>query len=72
MQDEVRDKSVALVIRMGKNGGKLTADLLKWAIRQYQRQANAPQHGKQSVKSLVGQGRTDMKISGSVILDLIH
>ena len=56
MQDEVRDKSVALVIRMGKNGGKLTADLLKWAIRQYQRQANEQQHGKQSVKSLVGQG----------------
>ena len=56
MQDEVRDKSVALVIRMGKNGGKLTADLLKWAIRQYQRHANEPQHGKQSVKSLVGQG----------------
>ena len=56
MQDEVRDKSVALVIRVGKNGGKLTADLLRWAICQYQRQANAPQHGKQSVKSLVGQG----------------
>lgn len=56
MQDEVRDKSVALVIRVGKNGGKLTADLLKWAIRQYMRQANEPQHGKQSVKSLVGQG----------------
>jgi len=56
MQDEVRDKSVALVIRVGKNGGKLTADLLRWAIRQYQRQANGPQHGKQSVKSLVGQG----------------
>lgn len=56
MQDEVRDKSVALVIRVGRNGGKLTADLLKWAIRQYQRQANGPQHGKQSVKSLVGQG----------------
>ena len=56
MQDEVRDKSVALVIRVGKNGGKLTADLLKWAIRQYQKQANEPQHGKQSVKSLVGQG----------------
>ena len=56
MQDEVRDKSVVLVIRVGKNGGKLTADLLKWAIRQYQRQANEPQHGKQSVKSLVEQG----------------
>lgn len=56
MQDEVRDKSVALVIRVGRNGGKLTADVLKWAIREYQRQANEPQHGKQSVKSLVGQG----------------
>ena len=56
MQDEVRDKSVALVVRMGRNGGKLTADLLKWAIREYMKQANEPQHGKQSVKSLVGQG----------------
>ena len=33
MQDEVRDKSVALVIRVGKSGGKLTADLLRWAIQ---------------------------------------
>lgn len=56
MQDEVRDKSVALVLRVGKGGVKLTAELLKWAIRQYQKQANAPQHGKQSVKSLVKQG----------------
>ena len=56
MQDEVRDKSVALVVRVGRNGGKLTADLLKWAIREYMKQANEPQHGKQSVKSLVGQG----------------
>ena len=39
-----------------KSGINLTADLLKWAIRQYQRQANEPQHGKQSVKSLVEQG----------------
>ena len=56
MQDEIRDKSVALVIRTGKNGARLTEELLKWAIRQYQRQANEPQHGKQSVKSLVKQG----------------
>ena len=42
MQDEVRDKSVALVIRVGKNGGKLTADLLRWAIRQYQRHRPGP------------------------------
>lgn len=56
MQDEIRDKSVALVIRTGKNGARLTEELLKWAIRQYQRQANEPTHGKQSVKSLVKQG----------------
>lgn len=56
MQDEVRDKSVALVIHAGKNGGKMTAELLKWAIRQYQKHADEPQHGKQSVKSLVRQG----------------
>lgn len=56
MQDEIRDKSVALVIRTGKNGARLTEELLKWAIRQYQKQANEPQHGKQSVKSLVKQG----------------
>ena len=31
MQDEVRDKSVALAIKVGKTGGRLTADLLKWA-----------------------------------------
>lgn len=56
MQDEIREKSVALVIHVGKDGGKLTADLLKWAIRQYQKKAHEPPHGKQSVKSLVRQG----------------
>jgi len=56
MQEEIRDKSVALVIHVGKDGGKLTADLLKWAIREYQKHASEPQHGKQSVKSLVRQG----------------
>ncbi len=30
MQDEVRDKSVALTIKVGKTGGRLTAGLLKW------------------------------------------
>lgn len=58
MQDEVREKSVAFVIRVGKTGGKLTASMLKYAIEQYfeqQRNPRAP-HGKQSVKSLVKQG----------------
>ena len=57
MQDEVRDKSVALAIRVGKTGGRLTADLLKWAIRQYLEQSRTPKihHGKQTVKQLVRQ-----------------
>ena len=58
MQDEVRDKSVALAIKVGKTGGRLTADLLKWAIRKYLAQSQNPKihHGKQSVKQLVDQG----------------
>ena len=58
MQDEVRDKSVALVIRVGKTGGRLTAGLLKWAMRRYLEQSRKPQvhQGKQTVKQLVKQG----------------
>lgn len=56
MQDEVRDKSVALVVNVGKKGGRITEEMLKWAIREYMKQAKAPHHGKQSVKSLVRQG----------------
>ena len=58
MQDEVRDKSVALAITVGKHGGRLTADVLKWAIRRCMADAGNPKvpHGKQTVKQLVGQG----------------
>jgi len=58
MQDEVREKSVALVIKVGKTGGKMTMDLLKWAMRRYLEQSRNPKihHGKQSVKQLVRQG----------------
>ena len=58
MQDEVRDKSVALAIRVGKVGGRLTADLLKYAIRRYMADSKNPKvpHGKQTVKQLVRQG----------------
>lgn len=54
MQDEVREKSVALAIK----SSKLTANVLKWAIRQYLAQSKNPKihHGKQTVKQLVGQG----------------
>lgn len=57
MQEEVRDKSVALVVRVGKTGAKLTEALLKAAIRKYLAgQGNGIKHGKQTVKELVGQG----------------
>ncbi len=55
MQDEVRERSVALVIKTGKAGVKLTADLLKWAIRQYMQHQRSVPHGKQTVKQLVRQ-----------------
>lgn len=52
MQDEVREKSVALTIKVGKTGVKLTADLLKWAMRKYLSQIQNPKihHGRQTVK----------------------
>lgn len=42
MQDEVREKSVVFVIRVGKTGGKLTASMLKYAIEQYLKQQRNP------------------------------
>lgn len=58
MQDEVRDKSVAFVINIGKTGGRITADLLRAAMRHYLQEARNPKahHGKQTVKQLVKQG----------------
>lgn len=52
MQDEVRDKSVAFVISVGKTGGRLTADLLRTAMRRYLEQSRHPQahYGKQTVR----------------------
>ena len=49
---------MALTIKVGKTGGKLTADLLKWAIRRYMEQSCNPKihHGKQTVKQLDRQG----------------
>lgn len=50
----MREKSVALVIKVGKTGGRLTAEAMKWAMRQYLN--HPPRRGKQSVKQLVRQG----------------
>ena len=76
MQDEVREKSVALVIRTGKNGGRLTADLLKWAIRRYQEQSRNPKvhHGKQTVRQLIKQdaGAQNLEINGKNIGSFVH
>lgn len=76
MQDEVRDKSVALAIKVGKTGGKMTADLLKWAMRKYMTQAQNPKihHGKQTVKQLVkqGQGVQNIEITDKNIKSFEH
>lgn len=59
MQDEVREKSVAFVIRTGRAAAKLTEEMLKWAVRQYQEKDKRQAHacGRQSVKKLVMDGR---------------
>ena len=76
MQDEVRDKSVALAIKVGKTGSRLTADLLKWAMRKYMVQSQNPKihHGKQSVKQLVkqGQGVQNIEITDKNIKSFEH
>ena len=58
MQDEVREKSVALAITVGKTGGRLTVDLVKAAMRRYLSASKNPKirHGKMTVKQLVQQG----------------
>lgn len=55
MQDEVREKSVALVIRSGKEAWKLTEQMLKKAMQEYLKHTEEPPHGKQSIKSLLRQ-----------------
>ena len=76
MQDEVRDKSVALAIKVSKTVGRLTADLLKWAIRKYMVQSQNPKihHGKQTVKQLVkqGQGVQNIEITDKNIRSFEH
>jgi len=72
----VRDKSVALAIKVGKTGGKLTADLLKWAIRRYMghSQNQTVHRGKQTVKQLVrqGQGVQNIEITDKNIKSFEH
>ena len=76
MQDEVRDKSVALAIKVSKTGGRLAADLLKWAMRKYMAQSQNPKihHGKQTVKQLVkqGQGVQNIEITDRNIKSFEH
>ena len=55
MQEEVTQKTIALVFK----SSRLTADVLKKAMKMYLERRKAGQqatHGKMSVKKLVGQG----------------
>lgn len=57
MSDDIpMDKSVALVVQVSKEGTKMTADLLEWAIRQYLKNKDVHK-GKQTVRQLVKQGQ---------------
>lgn len=72
MQDEVNSKTVALSVNMGKTGMRMTAEVLKAAMRKYlqsrerkkstkammKAQAkNEPTHGKQTVAELMKQNQ---------------
>lgn len=52
MQEEVTQKTVALVFK----SSRLTADVLKKAMKMYLEHRKQASHGKISVKDLVGQG----------------
>ena len=58
MQDQINEKSVALVIKGGKLTGKMLAKALRKLLtemgKQHKKQLSP--HGKQSVKQLVKQG----------------
>jgi hypothetical protein len=67
MQDQVNEKTVALIIK----GGKITGRLLAQAMRDFMKKAREPtvKHGKQSVKTLTKQGASlsNIEVSGDNI-----
>ena len=67
MQEEVTQKTIALVFK----SSRLTADVLKKAMKMYLERRKAGQqatHGKMSVKKLVGQGMGASSIEVTEIL----
>ena len=77
MQDEVNTKVVALTVRVVTKGGKMTADVMKAAMRKWlreqeqiknikrQKKMEASKHGKQTVGKLMeqNQGLTNIEIT---------
>ncbi len=77
MQDEVNQRVVALSVRVMSQGGRMTADILKAAMRKYlshhervkaiarQRKQNRPTRGKQTIGKLMeqNQGLTNIEIT---------
>ncbi|MBQ6089860.1 MAG: PcfB family protein [Lachnospiraceae bacterium] len=72
MQDEVNQRVVALSVRVATKGGKMTADVLKAAMRKWlkgheqkksikfqqkMKKATEPKHGKQTVGTLMEQNQ---------------
>jgi hypothetical protein len=66
MQEEVTHKTIALVFK----SSRLTADVLKKAMKMYLERQKAGQqatHGKMSVKKLVGQGASSIEVTDNNI-----
>ncbi|MBO6108032.1 MAG: PcfB family protein [Eubacterium sp.] len=49
MQDEINQRVVALVVRMGSKGGRMTTDVLKSALRKYLRQQETKKQTKNEI-----------------------
>lgn len=64
MQEDINNKTLALSIKLSEKGARLTADVLKAAMKKYldhheKAKASKPNHkvGKQSVRSLMKQNK---------------
>lgn len=69
VQEDVEQKSVALVIKTTKLSAKVLAKAMATALRQMKKAHNAPKAGRQSLKRLqrtVGGSTADIEIGGRI------
>jgi gas vesicle protein len=66
MTDEIAAKTVMLAIKTGKITANILYKMLKSFADQTRKNMDAPKHGKQTVKQLIGQGQgaSSVEVSG--------